>query len=74
MNKPGKPINISKPKPRPKPGEKVMKPLPVKPKPDGGVMKPLPVKPGIGKPGTKEQRQKQIKTLQDQMMKAKKKK
>jgi len=55
-NKPGKPIYIGKPKPRPKPGDKVMKPLPVKSgkpttkpaKPGDKVMKPLPVKPGLG--------------------------
>jgi len=104
---PGKPIYIGKPKPRPKPGEKIMKPLPVKPgtgnkpkpmpakparpgkpgKPGNGIKYPLPIKPGRDtkdiKPGDRGQkipakpgqdRQKKLKTLEDQMKKAKAKK
>ncbi len=56
MNKPGKPIVIGKPKPRPtKPNDK-MKPLPSKPGKPGVIPKPLPVKPGKGKPGIKSKK------------------
>jgi hypothetical protein len=84
---PGKPIYIGKPKPRPKPGEKVMKPLPVKPGAGNGKKMPLPIKPGRDtkdiKPGDRGQkipakpgqdRQKKLKTLEAQMKKAKAKK
>lgn len=68
---------------KPKPGGSVMKPLPVKPgvgskpkpmptkpaRPGGPVVKPLPVKPGV----TQQQRQKQLKTLEAQLKKRKKK-
>jgi hypothetical protein len=57
INKPGKPIVIGKPKPRPtKPNDK-MKPLPAKPRKPGKpvmVPKPLPMQPGKpSKPGVK---------------------